>query len=198
MNAQKWSPPPTLQNFLPVVNVIDGATKAVAQMTFAYGLFIAARELRINEPLQRVVLQAARTTVLMLKHVAERGWDEKGFPVSWSEADYEAIADQMAKAFPRDKAVAVVVEGHLERERERVFFDTSLTHGDEHFAIFRATFPQDCLFSNEEYVEPPISTIGRSLDYIEDMMKIKQGKLFIMLRRELYILFRVYTVVIAP
>lgn len=198
MSAHKWSPPPTLKNFLSVVNVIDGAPKAVAQMTFAYGLFIAARELRVNEPLPRVALQAARMTVRMWKATAERSWSEKGFPVNWTEADYDAIADEMAKAFPREKGVVDFIDGELEERRERVFSDKSLTHDNEHFVIFRTKFPKECLFGDVDYVEPVIASLSRSLDYIEDMMKIKSGKLFLMLRRELSVLFRVYSIVHAP
>lgn len=198
MTAQKYSPQPTLQNFVSVVNVINGERKAVAQMTFAYGLFIAANELRLNEPLQRIAKQAAQKTVLMWKDEAERGWEKKGFPVNWSEADYEAIADEAAKAFPRDKIVAHIIDSELTTRRERVFSDTSLTHDDEHFAVVRTKFPKECLFSDVDYVEPVISTLSRSLDYIEDMTKIKSGKLFIMLRRELSVLLRVYTIVNAP
>lgn len=200
MNAQsKWSLPPSLINYLVTADAEEHGKIGWVHTTFAYSLFVAADGLRANVPSERITIEAARTTVGMWKRKAEAGWTSKGITVGWSDADYENIAVEMAKTFPRHRWVIGVVERHLETWRDKVFNDASLTHNDELFVVYSFNNKEmNCVEYSIQLNETPIETINRSLDYIDVLIKSGYGRKFIKLQRILTLLAKVRAIVVDP
>lgn len=197
--ATTWSPPPDLFHFMMTADWHEDGASGFVHGMFAYGLFSASEELRINSPSHQVTLEAARSTTRLWKAKAEAGWLALGHTVEWCAEDYEAIARQMANELPHHPIVAAVVERAIGERLERIIADASLTHNDELFVAYVAKLPIE-LFDEpiDEIKEKPIVTVNRWLDHIEYLIKSKSDRLFIPLQRKLLAIRKVYDLVINP
>ncbi|MFN3847744.1 MAG: hypothetical protein ACK4RZ_18285, partial [Paracoccaceae bacterium] len=122
----------------------------------------------------------------------------------WSPDCLEGIAVELADKLARHPVVADAVAAKLEKSRDEVFADFSLTHGDALFAVHScvaAHQPSEIRSMFDELgivkiSEPYIETITRSLDHLEELRSTIDFKRFIRLRRILSSLLRVHRVVL--
>lgn len=199
MNMQSTWPPPNLRNFMVANEAFGDPAIAWVQSFFAQGLFVAAKGLRVNATSNSIKREAARSTVQLCKRKAEAGWASKGFPVAWSDADYENIAIEMLETLPRHPLVVAMVERYLETCRDKVFNDASVTHNDKLFVAYsfsnnETTFDKDSI----QLCKTPIETINRSLDFIDLLIKSGSGRDYIELQRILTLLAKVHAIVVDP
>ena len=194
---------PTLDNLYEGHRMHELGSVGFVNTTFAASLFITSRKLPVNATPERVKLETARRVVQLTYGLAEQAWADAGFITHWLPEQLEAMAVELADKLGRSSAIAEWVLNELESERDKVFADRSLTHGDPLFVIHRcllSDFDEDNIISFEEISiveikEKAIETIDRSLDYIKDLQQTNEYKKFINLRRILLCLKRVHDVV---
>lgn len=186
--APLWKPEPSLFHFTSGVLYASDRYWAVHD-AYARFLFVAASKLRHSEPSERIKLPAARNAVWLYRRNAERGWALKGYPVDWTDEDCERIAHEIVGTLTRHERVAASVEAILEEHRAELD-DVSFTQGSELFVVNR--FEVDGMTISER----PIATINRWLNYIEDLMKSSNASSYIVLKNNLLLLSRVYSVVL--
>jgi hypothetical protein len=180
-----WKPEPSLFHF--TAGVLYATDRHwLVHHTYARLLFAEAKALRDDEPSERMKLPAARWAVRICRADAERGWASKGYPVDWTDDDYDRIASEIVGTLTNHPKVVEAVEAIIE-----VFSDVALTHGDELFVVGKAELDEQVL------IETPIVTIKRSLNYLDDLLKSKSDRPYIRLRQNLTILARVHDVVVA-
>ncbi|WP_313229948.1 hypothetical protein [Sphingobium yanoikuyae] len=111
----------------------------------------------------------------------------------------------MAGKLPRHPFVVDAVTQMLERRRDVVFADKSLTHDGELFFVIkmnRSDYPEDCHkhmveICVEVVKEDCIQTVDRSVDYLNELRSIGAFRPFIVLFRILTSLKRTHDVVTA-
>lgn len=186
--APSWKPEPSLFHFTSGVQYASDRYWAVHD-AYARLMFAEASKLRNGAPSNRIMLPAARTAVWMHRHVAERGWAAKGYPVTWTDEDCDRIAHDIVGMLTRHERVVASVEAILAEVRDELD-DVSYTHGNELFAVNR--FELD----GATIVEKPMTTVNRWSNYIEDLMKSEEGKSYITLKYNLLLLSRVHSIVL--
>lgn len=186
--APLWKPEPTLFHFMSGVLYASDRYWAVHD-AYARFLFVEASKLRHSEPSDRIKLPAARNTVWLYRRTAERGWSLKGYPVDWTDEDCDRIAHEIVGTLTRHERVVASVEAILEEHRDELD-DVSFTQGSELFFVNR--FEID----GKTIGEGPIATINRWLNYIEDLMNSSNASSYIVLKNNLLLLSRVYSVVL--
>jgi len=186
--APSWKPEPSLFHFTSGVYYATDRQWVVYD-AYARFLFVEASKLRNGAPSNRIMLPAARTAVWMHRHVAERGWATKGYPVTWTDEDCARIADDIVGTLTRHERVVASVEAILAEVRDELD-DVSYTQGSELFVVNR--FELD----GKIIVEKPMTTINRWLNYIDDLIKSEECKSYIILKHNLLLLSCVHSVVL--
>lgn len=185
-----WKPEPSVFHF--TAGVLYATDRHwLVHHTYARLLFAEASKLQDAEPSEGMKLPAARWTVRTYRADAERGWASKGHPVDWTDDDYDRIASEIVGTLTNHPKVVEAVEAIIAEDRDEVFSDVALTHDDELFVVGKAELDE------QVFIETPIVTIKRSLNYLDDLLKSKSDRPYIRLRQNLTILARVYDVVVA-
>lgn len=195
---------PTFENLDGGIRLVPGDDVAPLHSAFVIFLFITSNALPMKASAETLKLETARKVVALYHHKAEAAWHAQGFITKWSSDCLEGIARELAERLARNPAVVNAVAEKLERRRDVVFADHSLTHGDAMFVVdkyatanapdmFREMLEEDCI---EVIREDAIVTINRALDHLKDLRPTKELSHLIRLRRILYSLIRVYAVVL--
>lgn len=170
---------------------------------FVHLLFSTSDALPMKASPGALKLATARKVVWAYHREAEAAWQGQGFITKWSPDCLEGMAREMGDKLARHPVVVNAVAEKLEKRRDEVFADFSLTHNDALFSVY------SCVAANQrseirnifdeinivEIKEPAIETITRSIDHLEDLRSTSEFKRFIRIRRILYSLVRVYAVV---
>lgn len=171
---------------------------------FVHLLFSTSSALPMKASVERLKLETARKVVWAYHREAEANWQGQGFITQWSPDCLEGIAREMADNLAHHPIVTNGVVEMLEKRRDVVFADFSLTHGDALFNVYScvtANKPSEIriLFDeigDVEIIEPAIETITRSLDHLDELRSTNEFKRFILLNRILSSLRRVHSVVV--
>ncbi|MDM7956599.1 hypothetical protein [Blastomonas sp.] len=194
---------PTLENLDLGVRLHRGDNGARVHGLFAHLLFATSDALPMKASAETLKLETARKVVWAYHRDAEAAWQTQGFITKWSPNCLEGIAREMADKLARHPIVANVVAAKLDRRRDVVFADPSLTHGDAMFVarnlftanmpdIFRELLEQECIAVIKEDAD---ATITRALDHLEDLRSTGEYWKYTRLHRILSSLKRVHSVV---
>lgn len=195
---------PTFENLDRGVRLHRGDNGARLHALFAYLLFTVSDALPTKASPDALALETARKVVWAYRDEAEAAWQEQGFITQWSRDCLEGIAREMADKLARHPIVVNAVGRKLERRRDVVFADHSLTHGDALFVIkkcvsermpdmFREILEDECVVSIKEDF---IVTVNRSLHCLDELRLTKEYRRLIPLFMILTSLKRVHSVVL--
>lgn len=196
---------PTFENLDRGVRLHRGDNGARVHGLFAHLLFATSDALPTKASVETLKLETARKVMWAYHRDAEAAWQTQGFITKWSPNCLEGIAREMADKLARHPIVANVVAAKLERRRDVVFADHSLTHGDAMFVarklitanlpdIFRELLEQECIKTIKEDAGV---TIIRALDHLENLRSTDEYCKYTRLFRILSSLKRVHSVVLS-
>jgi hypothetical protein len=194
---------PTFENLNRGVRLDREDNFAWVHGAFTYLLIPTSDALPTKASVDTVKLETARKVVWLYHREAEAKWQRHGFITQWSSDCLEGIAREMADKLPRHPTVVDAVTRELEKRRDNVFADRSLTRGDELFFVkrmvtanvpdlFREALERDCI---EEIKENYVETIDRWMDYLSELRSTNGHRPFIPLFRVLTSIKRVHAVI---